>query len=365
MKASNTPKYITTYESPDQAAIEQYLRDISNNLTQAHGNKPGLLLGYYPTIYLRFKKDTDGVSLQIKKVINDLNTHGSNDSKGIILPYCDLTDVDIGVLVKHLKPFAFDLTTIDLSYNRLGNGAVENLFYTMGTHQTPAKYVNNINLSCNFIGDYGAEYIAESIKSGRYPNLKSLNIGSNQITPEGFQKMSDILGKVAQDIFIITEESNADGKAVFKNAGGDFYDMVIKSDGADATIEFADGTTGISGVSAGDTCLPSLANQLKDCIKGAVSGGVVGWGVCPGGDPRTKAICVANAALLGCGTRIVDSAADRCVDSAIDSVERIIGGSDGGDFSFSATGGTEIGPTTIDNDHRLSGSSVDLSQHDF
>ena len=145
---------------------------VSSALVKMHGSKPSLVLGFNPSI-LAYQKDTDGVSKQTKGLINDLNYQLTvtvfQDPKGIILAHCDQTDVDMGVLVQTLQPFAFNLTVIDFSNNRLSDTAVENLFYTMGTHQNPAKYVQSINLSNNFIGDYGANYIAESLKSGRYP----------------------------------------------------------------------------------------------------------------------------------------------------------------------------------------------------
>ena len=38
---------------------------------------------------------------------------------------------------------------------------------------------------------------------------------------------------------------------------------------------------------------------------------------------------------------------------------------DKGDFGFTVDGGTEIKGTYIDNDHGLTGSNFDLTQHDF
>ena len=359
MKVSHAPKYIKSYTPPNQSVREKYLSDLSSNLIKTHGSKPSLVLGYNPDI-IREQKDSDGVSLQVKGLINDLNYQlrvtGFKDPKGIVLPFCDLTDVDIGVLVQTLKHFAFDLTIIDLSYNRLQNSSVENLFYTMGTHQTPAKYVKNINLSHNFIGDYGAEYIALSIKSGRYPNLKLLNIGSNQITPEGFQRMSDILGQVAQEIFIITEESHEDGKAVFKDTSGEFYDMVITSDGHETFVGFADS---VSGVSAGDTYPASVKDQIESCVVGAVGGSVRGWAKC-GGSGKSKLVCIAKDAYIGCTI-----GATVAILKPYTSYGEEHKDNDRGGFGFSATGVTEIRGTTIDNDNGLSGSSFDLSQHDF
>ena len=112
-KSSYTPKYITSYTPPNQSVREQYLNDISSNLIKMHGSKPSLVLGFNPSI-LTHQKDTDGVSMQIKGLINDLNYQlnviGFQDPKGIVLPFCDITDLDIGVLVQTLKHFAFDLT---------------------------------------------------------------------------------------------------------------------------------------------------------------------------------------------------------------------------------------------------------------
>lgn len=175
----------------------KYMADVSDALVKIHGSKPSLVLGFNNSIQPYAQKDTDGVSRQIKGLINDLNYQltvtGFQDPKGIVLAHCDITDTDIGVLAHSLLPFHWNLTLVDFSNNRLGNSAVENLFYTMGTHQTPAKYIQIINLSNNFIGDYGAEYIAESLKSGRYPATKEINVSGNQITDNGSWSIAEAL----------------------------------------------------------------------------------------------------------------------------------------------------------------------------
>ena len=71
-KSSYTPKYITSYTPPNQSVREQYINDISSNLIKTHGSKPSLVLGVNPSILIH-QKDTDGVSMQIKGLINDLN----------------------------------------------------------------------------------------------------------------------------------------------------------------------------------------------------------------------------------------------------------------------------------------------------
>lgn len=157
----------------------------------------------------QYAKGSDGVSMQAKGLIKDLdyqlNVSGFSNPKGLALPHCDLRDVDMGVIVQSLKPFQWNLTVIDFSNNgQLGDKAIENLFYTMGTHQVPAKFVQSFNLSnCN-IGDYGAEYIAESLKSGRYPATKSIDLSGNKITPPGETKLVQALKGVGQDIAIFT-----------------------------------------------------------------------------------------------------------------------------------------------------------------
>ena len=68
---------------------------------------------------------------------------------------------------------------------------------------------------------------------------------------------------------------------------------------------------------------------------------------------------------MGCGAGIFKEALSPCVRNTYESIERVIGGSDRGDFGFSATGGTEIKDSYIDNSRGPMGSSFDLSQHDF
>lgn len=120
------------------------------------------------------------------------------------------------VLVQTLQPFAFNLTVIDFSNNRLGDTAVKNLFYTMGTHQNPAKYVQSINLSNNFIGDYGANYIAESLKSGRYPATKYIDIsGNSEITDVGKEKLATAVNETLNPNLAITLEKHNDSSGVW------------------------------------------------------------------------------------------------------------------------------------------------------
>ena len=199
---SNSGQYCGTY-------TQKYAVDVSSALVAIHGSRPSLVLGFNPSI-LAYQKDTDGVSKQTKGLINDLNYQltvtGFQDPKGIILAHCDQTDVDMGVLVQTLQPFAFNLTVIDFSNNRLGDVAVENLFYTMGTHQTPAKYVQSINLSNNFIGDYGANYIAQSLMSGRYPSTKHFDISGNNITNDGDTKLMEAAKGLWNDFAIFTHK---------------------------------------------------------------------------------------------------------------------------------------------------------------
>jgi hypothetical protein len=78
----------------------------------------------------------------------------------------NLTNEDIGVLMQPLQYQGLNLEKFDVSYNKLGYGAVENIFYTFSLQRSNTALYNIkfINLSNNQIGDDGAKYIASHIR---------------------------------------------------------------------------------------------------------------------------------------------------------------------------------------------------------
>lgn len=256
------------------------------------------------------------------------------------------------------------VNTVDLSNNEITLTTDHNYqdlpFFSFNSPYNTPRKILRLDLSNNKINDEGAAIIANGLANGVFPITKLLNLGGNQITPIGFQNMMDIISHIDQEIFIITEknESVGEGKAVFKSTDGHLYDFSLKSDGKECAVEFGDGITGISGISAGDTCPPSVKSQIGACVGGAVSGAMSGLMSCKGSN-KSKLVCYAEKALIGCSYAVAGIAASQCV-SGNEYKDH-----DKGDFSFSATGGTEIQGSYIDNSRGPMGSSFDLSQHDF
>jgi len=303
---------------------------------------------------------------------------GNDHLQGMVFHHCYLTGNDMDYIMNMTDWVDYNFKIIDFSDN-LGINDL-GIFYALRgncSHEDGVKYkgflgrdrlhVEKLNLSnCN-ISDEGAGLIAEALYDGKLASTKLINLGGNNITKSGFQKMKDIIGNVKQELFIITETNYDTGKAIFKDTDSKFYEMSIKSDGKESAFEFANGITGISGVSSGDTCPAPVKDQILGCIKGAIPATAGAWVGC-GGTTVAYPVCIANAAIIGCGVGVIGVGLSPCVDNTYNNIETFLGGNrdhDKGDFSFSATGGTEIQGSYIDNSRGPMGSNIDLSQHDF
>jgi hypothetical protein len=194
------------------------------------------------------------------------------------------------------------------------------------------------------------------------PITKFLNLGGNKITTSGFQKMKDIIGTVSQEVFIITETKYDTGKSIYKDTDSKFYEMSIKSDEKESTFKFANGITGISGVSAGDTCPAPIKDQIQACFLGGVTGSMKGWATCKE-TGKAKLVCIAKDAFLGCSIATTGIALKPCT-SLGKEYEHHFKDNDK-DWGFSVDGGTEIKGSYIDNSRGPMGSNIDLSEHDF
>lgn len=363
----------------------------------------------------RAHKAPDGYNASLKYVVESINHHGYQGQKGLLLSDCDLTAHDMNYLSATMAGHNYNFTVVDLSDNpQLGALGVdylvkgadgishlqlaqtasinhaqgkpmmlmgkpfelppEMLAQCMQMAQTinPDDYTfkglltrSNFNFQkldlsgCN-IGDLGADILGHALAKGRIPSLKNIDLSGNGISPA---KIKHFLDQFSQDIFVVTEKSYEEGKAVYKDTSGKLYDMHIKSDGKDAIVEFADGITGISGISAGDTCPPTIREQIKACAGGFAVGAVSGLELCKATQGKGKVVCYLEKALAGCVYGVVGIAGTQCVGAK--EYEHHYKDNDKNDFSFSATGGTEIKGTYIDNDNGLTGSNFDLSQHDF
>jgi len=324
----------------------------------------------------RKEKGHDSYNSSLKYVVESINQFGgSNGKKGFLFSDCDLTAHDMNYLSTTMINSNHNFAIVDFSNNpkidalaidyllkgasgilsvQQGNLTDFNLMY-QGILTRSNFNFHKLDLSgCN-IGNVGIDILKHAFTNSRLKSLKSIDLSGNGIS---ISKMSEFLSEVNQDLFVITEKSYAEGKAVYKDSNGTLYDMHIKSDGKDAVIEFADGITGISGVSAGDTCPPTVKEQMKACIGGGVGATVATWSVCSG-DIKAKLICAGGAFLTGCAATVATVASTQCV----------MGGEykDNGNsnFGFTVDGGHEIQGTYIDNDNGLKGSNFDLTQHDF
>lgn len=139
------------------------------------------------------------------------------DQKMIDISKSGLKDGDIALLVGNLKYQELNLYKFDASNNSLGNNAVENLFYTFRLGSPTATYnIKFINLSNNKIGDDGAKYIASHLGAGLHPNLNSLDISGNQITPKGHGYFIEALDNIKEQTIkiVVTSINNVKCQAI-------------------------------------------------------------------------------------------------------------------------------------------------------
>ena len=243
-----------------------------------------------------------------------------------------------------------------------------NLMY-QGLLARPELNIVKLDLSGSNIGDKGMDILAHALSNGKLPSLKYIDISGNGISRP---KINQFLNQISQEMFLITKKAHdngQNGQAVVKDCdSGSLHDMVIKSDGKDTTIEFADGTTGLSsGVSAGDTGLPSVVVQISYCLgggTGAMAAIYQSWKTCskaPGGY-ILKLGC--EAFWKGCAVTLTARSVTECAS--------------GREYEGSGfTASTDIdwdhyidwdhwgNSGASDNDNGLSGSNFDLSQHYF
>lgn len=133
---------------------------------------------------------------------------------------------------------------------------------------------------------------------------------------------------------------NSTGTATFKDKGNKTYDLTLEPDGNNCKISI------ISGVNAGDSnavCPAPVKDQIIACIDGGAKAGFAGAVGC-GSTNIAYPVCVASAALVGCGGSIFGAALNPCIDNAYSSIF--------GDSNNSGSGGFDA------NASQLSGTSV-------
>lgn len=196
------------------------------------------------------------------------------------------------------------------------------------TVQTLIPYLLNfskleyLNISHCGINDTGVTQLANNLGA---LGVKTLVLADNQyVTQAGRDAIKQSLSQVPHEVFVSWAKSDGTGTATFKDKSNKTYDMVIKSDGADAIIDFADNNTGISGVSAGDTCPPSVRDQIATCVGGGVGTVTATWTHCSSaGDVRAQLVCRGGAFLAGCASTVAAFATTQCargegLDSIVD-----------------------------------------------
>jgi len=98
-----------------------------------------------------------------------------------------MRDESIATLSKFLHSQELNLIQLNLSYNTISDKDIEPLFYDLrNDFNVSAHQIQIINLSNNNIGDYGSHYISQSLISGRYPNLRCLDVSGNPITQKSY-----------------------------------------------------------------------------------------------------------------------------------------------------------------------------------
>lgn len=129
----------------------------------------------------------------------------------------------------HWQEFNFD--SFNLSNNRITSVGIESLFYEIRTAPDVRLHnVLHINLANNQISDDGAEYISESLKSGRYPNLKVLDVSGNEITEVGKRQLTTAANESLNPNLTITleKQSSLEGVKSFMKKAFSYYAGEIK-----------------------------------------------------------------------------------------------------------------------------------------
>ena len=204
-------------------------------------------------------------------------------------------------------------------------------------------------LSIRFIHDNSAEQLVSSLGA---LGVKTLVLADNCITQAGRDIVKQSLSKVPHEVFVSFVNANANsdrtGTAIFKDKSNNIHDLILEPDSGD-NCKISLMPSGISGVSAGDSagvCPAPLKDQIIGCLEGAISIGVAGLVTC-GSNPTPAGypICVARAALIGCGGRTLSIASKPCIENAYSSIL--------GDSNNSGSGGWDV------NDPQVSGAYVD------
>ena len=163
-----------------------------------------------------------------------------------------MNDEQTSNLAKFLSWQELNLKELNLSSNNITGNGVETLFYQLRVTPDHLSHshlrthnIQCINLSnCN-IGDYGANYIAESLKNGSYPATKHIDVSGNGITQTGWEYFATAVKKVqAKTVSINVAIANSlKDLNEFLNKGFKYY---TQTHTPVATKEFQDELLGVN-----------------------------------------------------------------------------------------------------------------------
>ena len=147
------------------------------------------------------------LSINIKKIYNDIFTPDISKLKKVEINYCNISSIlylpietlnlannNIGILgleniTNKLKNKFCTLKNLNLSHNYIGNEGC----FIIGESFKENKSLIDINLSENNILDEGAIYLANNLRNEINKTIKKINLKNNSITSEGIIQFCSIL----------------------------------------------------------------------------------------------------------------------------------------------------------------------------
>lgn len=160
------------------------------------------------------KRDIDGVSVQVKNIVQDVTINGYQGQKSLIMSNYDLEPHDTNYLSATMPSNTYNFTLVDFSHNsriealgldyllkgaagissiQQGNQNISLMYQGMLTR--PSFNIVKLNLeNCN-IGDIGADIIGHALANGKLPATKHIDISGNNITQTGEVALSEAMKK--------------------------------------------------------------------------------------------------------------------------------------------------------------------------
>lgn len=194
---------------------QQHLAIITNNIRQhLLGLQPTLKpdvvneLPKIPTVSSSGngggKRDNDGVSVEVKNIVQDFTTNGYKNQNLLMMSNYNLEPHDMNYLSGTMPNYKYNFTLVDFSNNpriealgldyilkgapgilslQQGNTDISVMYQGMLTR--PSFNIVKLDLSnCN-IGDIGADILGHALANGRLPATKHIDVSGNKITEEG------------------------------------------------------------------------------------------------------------------------------------------------------------------------------------